>query len=112
MKTPERKDHRQLAEALRRRVLEGAAETTPAVRQAAAACATGERAPTDAIEALAEQIGSASYRVTDQAVAAVVEATGSQKAAFEIVAAAAAGAGLLRWATALRVLDEVADASV
>ena len=41
----------------------------------------------------------------------VVQAIGSEKAAFEVIVAAALGAGLLRWQRGLKVLDEVADAS-
>lgn len=40
----------------------------------------------------------------------VVQAIGSEKAAFEVIAAAALGAGLLRWQRGLKVLDGVADA--
>ena len=38
-------------------------------------------------------------------------ATGSEKATFEIIAAAALGAGLLRWEQAMKVLDEATNAS-
>jgi hypothetical protein len=88
MKMPVKPDHRALAEALRRRVLEGLGETSPQLRQAEAA-----------------------YRVTDAQVSAVLTATGSEKATFEIIAAAALGAGLLRWEQAMKVLDEVTNAS-
>jgi hypothetical protein len=40
-----------------------------------------------------------------------VRAAGSEKAAFEIILAAAVGAGLVRWQRATAVLDEVSDAS-
>src|ERR1700730_13908035 len=39
-----------------------------------------------------------------------LRATGSEKATFEIIAAAAVGAGLLRWRQGIKVLDEAADA--
>jgi hypothetical protein len=57
---------------------------------------------------LARQIGVAAYKVTDDQVARVVDAAGSQRAAFELVAAAAVGAGLHRWRRGLDVLDEAA----
>jgi hypothetical protein len=41
----------------------------------------------------------------------VLAATGSEKATFEIIAAAAFGAGLSRWEQAMKVLDEVTNAS-
>ena len=60
---------------------------------------------------LARQIGDSAARVTDEQVASVLRATGSEKATFEIIAAAALGAGLLRWEQAMKVLDEVTNAS-
>lgn len=41
----------------------------------------------------------------------VVQAAGREKAAFEIVAAAAMGAGLMRWRLAVKALDEASDAT-
>lgn len=61
-------------------------------------------------DALSRQIGEASYRVTDEQVASVLQAAGSEKAAFEIVAAAAVGASLARWQQAMRALDEAKNA--
>ena len=46
---------------------------------------------------LARQIGEAAWRVTDAQVASVLAAAGSEKATFEVIAAAATGAGLPRW---------------
>jgi hypothetical protein len=60
---------------------------------------------------LASQIGECSHRVTDAQVEGVVKAAGSEKAAFEIIAAAAMGAGLMRWRLAVKALDEASDAS-
>ena len=37
--------------------------------------------------------------------------TGSERAAFEIVAAAAMGAGLLRWQQGLAAIEEAGDAA-
>jgi hypothetical protein len=59
---------------------------------------------------LARQIGEAACRTTDAQVANVVEATGSEKAAFELIAAAATGGGLLRWQQAIKALEETGDA--
>jgi hypothetical protein len=36
---------------------------------------------------------------------------GSEKAAFELIAAAATGAGLFRWQHAIKALEEATDAS-
>ncbi len=59
---------------------------------------------------LARQIGEAAFRVTDTQVANVLAAAGSEKAAFELIAAAATGAGLLRWRHAINALEETSDA--
>jgi hypothetical protein len=108
--TISRPDHRALADALRRRVLEGPGETEPVVRQAAAERAAGGP-PADApYDDLARQIGESAYRVTDAQVASVLRAVGSEKAAFEVIAAAAVGAGLLRWRQGIKALEEATDA--
>jgi hypothetical protein len=60
---------------------------------------------------LARQVGEAAFRTTDTQVANVLAATGSEKAAFELIAAAATGAGLLRWQRATKALEEATDAS-
>jgi len=103
-------DHRALAEALRRRVLEGPGETTPALRQASAKRAAGGPAAQVPYDDLARQIGEAAHRVTDAQVAAVLSATGSEKATFEIIVSAALGAGLSRFEQAMKALDEVTNA--
>jgi len=59
---------------------------------------------------LARQIGEAAWRVTNAQVASVLAAAGSEKAAFELIAAAATGAGLLRWQRAIKALEEMSDA--
>jgi hypothetical protein len=110
MKRSTRLDHRLLAEALRRRVLEGPGETTPALRHAVAARATGGPPAQPPYDELARQISEAAYRTTDEQVANVLSGTGSEKAAFEVIFAAAVGAGLLRWRHAIDVLDEAIDA--
>jgi hypothetical protein len=104
-------DHRALAETLRRRVLDGRGETPPRLRRASAERAAGGPALETPYDGLARQIGEAAHRVTDAQVADVLAATGSEKATFEIIAAAALGAGLSRWEQAMNVLDEVSDAS-
>lgn len=110
MTTIGRPHHRALADALRRRVLEGPGETDPVVRKAAAERAAGGP-PADApYDDLARQIGESAYCVTDGQVASVVRATGSEKAAFEVIAAAAMGAGLLRWRQGIKALVEATDA--
>jgi hypothetical protein len=110
MATPDRPDHRALAEALRRRVLEGPGETDRVIRQATAERAAGGPAMVAPYDNLARQIGESAGGVTDEQVAAVVRATGSEKAAFEIIVAAAVGAGLLRWRHGIKALDEAVDA--
>jgi hypothetical protein len=105
-----RLDHGALAEALRRRVLEGPGETDPALRQAVAKSVAGGPAAKTPYDDLANQIAASAYRVTDAQVANVVAATGSEKATFEIIATAAVGAGLLRWQQGIKVLDEATDA--
>jgi hypothetical protein len=59
---------------------------------------------------LARQLGESAAGVTDEQVASVVRATGSEKAAFEVIAAGALGAGLLRWQQGIKALDEATDA--
>ena len=89
-------DHHSFAETLRRRVLEGPGETDPALRQRVAARAADGPAIEAPRDDLARQIGEAAYRTTDAQVARVLAAAGSEKAAFELIAAAATGANHLR----------------
>ena len=110
MTTPSRPDHRALAEALRRRVLDGPGETDPALRKATAERAAGGPAVRAPYDDLAREIGESATRVTDEQVASILRATGSEKATFEVIAAAALGAGLLRWRKGIKALDEVTDA--
>ena len=109
--TASRPDHRALAEALRYRVLDGRGVSDHSTRRAAADRAAGGPAMAVSYDDLASQIGESSHRVTDAQVEGVVQAAGSEKAAFEIIAAAAMGAGLLRWRLAVGALDEASDAS-
>lgn len=110
MKTSSRPDHRILAAAIRRRLLEGPGETDATLRQAAAARATGGPSAEPPYDELARQIGEAAWRTTDAQVLAVLRATGSEKAAFEVILAAAVGAGLFRWRLAMKALEEATDA--
>jgi hypothetical protein len=111
MKVSIRPDHPKLIEALRRRVLEGPGETRPELRLASAERAAGGPASNSPFDDLVRQIGEAAHHVTDAQVSSVLTATGSEKATFEIIVAAALGAGLSRWQQAMKVLDEVTDAS-
>ena len=97
-----RSDHDAFAETLRRRVLEGPGETDPALRQRVAERAAGGPPLEAPFDDLARQIGEAAYRTTDAQVAKVLTAAGSQKATFELIAAATTGAGLLRWRLAIK----------
>ena len=107
-RTPAHPDHRALADALYQRVQRGPGQTDVALRQAMAQRASGGPAVAAPYDDLARQIGVAAYKVTDEQVARVVDAAGSQRATFELVAAAAVGAGLHRWRRGLDVLDEAA----
>jgi hypothetical protein len=100
-----------MAEALRRRLVEAPGETSPELRTGVAARVAGGAAIAAPYDELAQQIGEASFRVTDAQVAAVRAATGSDKAAFEVVMAAAIGAGLWRWDRAIAALVEATDAA-
>lgn len=110
MKSSNRFDHRALAAALESRVLEGPGETPPESRQAAAQRAAGGPPADNPYDDLARQIGESARSVTEAQVADVLAAGGSEKAAFEIIAAAAVGAGLARWRQAIKTLEEAADA--
>lgn len=101
-------DHRTLAEELRKRVLEEPGLTNTELRQAFAKRATGGAALSDPdYDKLALQIGQHSYKVTDEQVAKVVRKSGSEKAAFELMTAAAVNSGLYRWQRGLSLLKEV-----
>jgi hypothetical protein len=103
--------HHSFVDALRRRVLEGPGQTEPALRQRLAARASGGPPIEAPYNDLAQQIGEAAYRTTDAQVARVLGAAGSEKAAFELIAAAATGAGLGRWQQAVKALKDAGDAA-
>jgi uncharacterized peroxidase-related enzyme len=108
-RTPAHPDHRALADAVRRRALEGPAETGTALRQAIAERAAGSPPLQAPYDDLARQIGQAADKVTDEQVASVVERAGSERAAFELIVACAIGAGLHRWRHGLAALDEAVE---
>lgn len=101
--------HAELANLLRSRV-EATGITEPALRRAAFGRGGGGGPIESPYEELAQQIGSAAYRVTDAQVAAVRQRVASDRATLEIILAAAAGAGMKRWDAASRVIGEVRDA--
>jgi hypothetical protein len=109
--TASRPDHSAFAERLRHRVLDGPGMSDRATRKAAAERASGGQAVAASHDDLVRQIGVASHRVTSAQVERLVSEVGGEKAAFEVIVAAAMGAGLLRWRSAIKVLDEVGDAS-
>ncbi len=103
--------HAELAERLRGRV-EKSGILDPDLR---AACV---RVGADADAELAAPhrelvatIAETSHRVTDAQVTAVRQELGSDRAAFEVIMAASAGAGLRRWDAAVRAIREVSDAA-
>jgi uncharacterized peroxidase-related enzyme len=105
-KAPARPNHRELAEAVRRRTLEGPGETDAHLRQAMAERAAGGPAVEASYDDLARQIGEAAYKVTDEQVANVVKQAGSERAAYELIVASALGAGLHRWRRGINMLEE------
>lgn len=102
----ERPNHRARADGLEKRVFEEEADTDLALRRAVGARAAGGPPIAPPFEDLARNVGEASYRVTDAEVAAVRAAAGSDRAAFELVAAAAVGAALRRWKAGIAAIDE------
>jgi hypothetical protein len=104
-------DHRSMAEAVRALIGGSAGITDAALRLGVAKRATGGPTIAAPYDALARQIEQAASRVTDAQVSAVRTAAGSDKAAFEIVIAAAVGAGLLRFDHAMRALEGASNAA-
>jgi hypothetical protein len=104
-KTPAHPDHRAQASSVRQRVLFGPGLTDATLRQAMAERAAGGPPLSAPYDELARQMGEAAYQVTDEQVAKVVEAAGSERAAFELIVAAALGAGLHRLWRGLTVLE-------
>jgi hypothetical protein len=104
-------DHAELVVALKQAALEAPALTSSQLRQSVARRASGGPALEAPYDSLAKQIGDAAHRVTDAQVGLVLTATGSEKAAFEIIAAAAVGAGLQRWELGTKALREAVRAT-
>lgn len=104
-------DHKTMAETLRAHVIDAKGKCDPWLRAAAMNRATGGDPLLEPYEALVSQVNEAAVRVTDEQVASVRKAAGSDKAAFEIIMAASIGAGLLRFDQAVRVIEENIHAS-
>jgi len=102
----EARSHQDYAAALRAHVV----ETGTAATELRLLALDGKVAPAPYSE-LIQQIRHDSSRVTDAQVAAVRDAAGSEKDAFELVLAAAIGAGLERWEAAVNAIREADDAS-
>jgi hypothetical protein len=102
----EEREHADLAAALRERA-ENAGAVDPAMRRELLSGRPDDidRLP-EPYRTLARNVADASYRVTDEQVAAVRAATGSDKAAFEVVMSASVGAGLRRWDAAARAIED------
>lgn len=98
-------NHRELAAALRKRVVSASVETDAALRRAAMTRASGGPPLAQPYDTLVRQIAAEAVHVTDGEVSAVRQASGSDKAAFEVMMAAAIGAGLMRWDKAMEALD-------
>lgn len=110
-KTSGQPNHDAFAVSLKRCVVDGPGQSGAALRKAVAARAAGGPPIENPYDDLARQIGEAAYGTTDSQVNDVLVAAGSEKAAFELIAAAATGAGLRRWERALDVLTGVDDAT-
>lgn len=93
-----RPDHKAMARELQRTVFEGPGLTDTSLRQAIGSRATGGPAlSVPAYDRLALEIGASSYKITDEQVKEVVSIAGNEKAAFELITAAAVATGLVRW---------------
>jgi len=100
-----------MAKALRNRVATAPGRSSQQLRTAALARTAGGP-PLDApFDVLVRHVDEASYRVTDAEVAAVRQAAGSEKAAFEILMAAAIGAAMLRFDRAMDALEGASNAA-
>ena len=95
--------HQEHAALLRARAA-GSGLTDAALRAGAVGRDAGGPPLPEPYDDLVRQVGADSARVTDAQVAAVREAAGSDKAAFEVLLAASIGAGLRRWDAALRAI--------
>lgn len=98
--------HDDLAEALRRRVI----STGVIDSELRSYLLAGGDAAASPFQELGRAVAETSWRVTDGQVAEVRDATGSDRATFEVVMAASVGAGLRRWDAAARAIAEATDA--
>jgi hypothetical protein len=94
--------HRQGREAIEAAVLRGPGQTSPALRQQAAA---GRELPAE-LAPLVAKIRAHAYRITDEDLTAL-RGRYSEDELFEVVVAAALGAALHRLDAGLRALGEV-----
>lgn len=109
-KPKDRPDHIILSEDLRKRVLETSGLTSVELRQEIARRANGGPNLSDPVyDSIALQVGQSSYSVTDELVGKVVSKTGSEKAAFELITAAAVGRGLYIWQKGSGLLKQLKD---
>ena len=99
------------ADTLRATITANTGITDPALRTAVAARAAGGPPTDQPYDHLAHQIATASHRVTDTDVNTVRDATGSDKATFEIIMSACIGAGLARWDAATHAIHEATNAT-
>lgn len=102
--------HSQLARDLRSRVVE-AGTLDRELRCAILARSAGGPAVPEPYDALVKQVDEDSFRVTDTQVQAVLQETGSEGEAFEVILTAAIGAGLRRWDAAEKVISEAERAA-
>lgn len=101
---PERPNHNLMAETLRQRIFEGPGVTSSALRKAIGKRAIGETPIEEPYNEIAFQVGEASYKVEDEKVSNLIKKVGSDKAAFELIVAAAVSAGLYRWDKGTKIL--------
>lgn len=93
--------HAELRDATLRRVLDGAGESEPVLRRAAA---DGAGLPAE-LQALVDKIHRHAYKVTDEDIARLQAKYGDDRM-FEIVVSAALGASRKRLLAGLRALEE------
>ena len=87
----DRTDHAALAARLEQRVFHEPADTPADLRRSMGERASGGPAIAPPYDEIARQIGEAAYRVTDAQVATLRTKTGTERATFELIAAAAVG---------------------
>lgn len=73
--------------------------------------ASGGGALPEPYNSLVAAVGEDSFRVTDAQVHSVVQETGSQRQAFEVILTAAVGAGLRRWDAAQQAIEQARHAA-